>query len=70
MDAGRRVLLVSTDPASTLDEMFATPLGRTPRDIACAPALQAMNIDPAAAAKVYRLRVITQRAPDSTEAER
>jgi arsenite-transporting ATPase len=70
VDAGRRVLLVSTDPASNLDEMLTTPLGRRPREVAGAPGLQAMNIDPEAAAEAYRLRVIAQMAPDSTEAER
>ncbi|WP_157267897.1 arsenical pump-driving ATPase [Azohydromonas aeria] len=69
-DAGRRVLLVSTDPASNLDEMLGTPLGRQPRDVAGAPGLQAMNIDPEAAAEAYRRRVIAQMAPESTEAER
>ena len=29
-DAGRRVLLVSTDPASNLDEVLGTTLGREP----------------------------------------
>jgi arsenite-transporting ATPase len=70
VDAGRRVLLVSTDPASNLDEMLATSLGRTPRDITGAPGLQAMNIDPEVAAEAYRLRVIAQMAPGSTDAER
>jgi arsenite-transporting ATPase len=70
VDVGRRVLLVSTDPASNLDEMLTTPLGRRPRDVAGAPGLQAMNIDPEAAAEAYRLRVLAQMAPDSTEAER
>ena len=70
VDAGRRVLLVSTDPASNLDEMLATPLGRRPRDVPGAPKLQAMNIDPEAAAEAYRQRVIAQMAPASTEAER
>jgi arsenite-transporting ATPase len=70
VDAGRRVLLVSTDPASNLDEMLATLLGRLPTDVAGAPGLQAMNIDPEAAAEAYRLRVIAQMAPDSTDAER
>ncbi|WP_066333249.1 arsenical pump-driving ATPase [Azohydromonas lata] len=70
VDAGRRVLLVSTDPASNLDEMLATPLGRQPRDVAGAPGLQAMNIAPEAAAEAYRQRVLAQMAPGSTEAER
>jgi arsenite-transporting ATPase len=70
VDAGQRVLLVSTDPASNLDEMLGTPLGRHPQPIAGAPGLHAMNIDPEAAAEAYRLRVIGQMTPESTEAER
>jgi arsenite-transporting ATPase len=69
-DAGRRVLLVSTDPASNLDEMLGTPLGRRPRSVGGAPGLQALNIDPEAAAQAYRARVIAQMAPDSSDAER
>lgn len=36
-DAGKRVLLVSTDPASNLDEMLQTPLGTSPRPVDGAP---------------------------------
>ncbi len=57
-DRGRRVLLVSTDPAPNLDERLATPLARTPRAIAGAPGLAALNIDPAAAAAAYREKVV------------
>lgn len=68
-DAGRRVLLVSTDPASNLDEMLGTALGRVPTAVTGAPNLHAMNIDPERAAEAYRQRVIAQMAPDSTGAE-
>ncbi len=57
-DAGRRVLLVSTDPASNLDEVLGLPLDRTPREVPGAPGLQAMNINPMEAAAAYRERVI------------
>ena len=57
-DAGRRVLLVSTDPASNLDEVLGLPLDRTPRDVPEAPGLQAMNINPMEAAAAYRERVV------------
>jgi arsenite-transporting ATPase len=57
-DQGRRVLLVSTDPASNLDEVLSTPLGREPRSINGAPNLRALNIDPEAAARAYREKVI------------
>jgi arsenite/tail-anchored protein-transporting ATPase len=56
-DAGKRVLLVSTDPASNLDEMLGVKLGNQPTPVPGVPALQAMNIDPEAAAEAYRERV-------------
>jgi arsenite-transporting ATPase len=55
---GARVLLVSTDPASNLDEVLETPLGSAPRAIAGAPGLEALNIDPEAAAHAYRERMV------------
>jgi arsenite/tail-anchored protein-transporting ATPase len=57
-ERGRRVLLVSTDPASNLDEVLETPLDGTARPIAGAPGLHALNIDPEAAAHAYRERVV------------
>jgi hypothetical protein len=47
---GQRVLLVSTDPASNLDEVLGVRLTSTPTNIASVPRLAALNIDPAAAA--------------------
>jgi arsenite/tail-anchored protein-transporting ATPase len=67
---GQKVLIVSTDPASNLDEMLATPLANAPRAIANAPGLYAMNIDPEAAAEDYRARVLTQLPSSSGEDER
>jgi arsenite-transporting ATPase len=69
-DTGRRVLLVSTDPASNLDEMLRVALSDQPRAIPDAGGLEAMNIDPEAAAEAYRARVIDQMSPASTETER
>lgn len=69
-DAGQRVLLVSTDPASNLDEMLGVGLSDRPRAIPGAPGLDALNIDPDAAAEAYRLRVIEQMPAGSTDAER
>ncbi|MGE5116879.1 MAG: arsenical pump-driving ATPase [Betaproteobacteria bacterium] len=69
-DAGARVLLVSTDPASNLDEMFGVALADRPCEIPGAPGLAAMNVDPEAAAKAYRARVISQMPAASTDAER
>ena len=69
-DAGERVLLVSTDPASTLDEMLGVALSDRPRAVPGAPGLDALNIDPEAAADAYRRRVIAQMPADSSEADR
>ena len=57
-DRGRRVLLVSTDPASNLDEVLGLALGPAPRQVPGAPGLDALNIDPLAAAAAYRERVV------------
>lgn len=57
-DSGRRVLLVSTDPASNLDEVLGVVLGGTPRPIPGANGLFALNINPEVAAKAYRERVV------------
>jgi arsenite/tail-anchored protein-transporting ATPase len=57
-DEGKRVLLVSTDPASNLDEVLGVSLGAEPVAIAEAPGLSALNIDPELAAKAYRERVV------------
>jgi len=58
-DAGKRVLLVSTDPASNLDHVFSTSIdGATPTPIDERPGLEALNIDPEAAAQAYRDRIV------------
>ncbi len=57
-DQGKRVLLVSTDPASNLDAVLHTSLGDTPTPVNGMTHLEAMNIDPEAAAAAYRERVI------------
>jgi arsenite-transporting ATPase len=57
-DAGRRVLLVSTDPASNLDEVLGQRLGGAPTPIPGVAGLEALNIDPAAAAQAYRDRLV------------
>jgi arsenite-transporting ATPase len=56
--AGKRVLLVSTDPASNLDEVLETHLGMKPTPIADLTGLHAMNVDPEEAARLYRERVV------------
>jgi len=57
-DRGRRVLLVSTDPASNLDEVLETRLGSEPKSLAKVSGLSALNIDPVAAARAYRERIV------------
>ena len=69
-DAGRSVLLVSTDPASNLDEMLGVPLDDSQRAVSDVPNLAAMNIDPEAAAEAYRERVLAQMPADAGEADR
>jgi arsenite/tail-anchored protein-transporting ATPase len=57
-DRGKRVLLVSTDPASNLDDVLGVALGREPRPVPGVDGLEALNIDPEAAARAYRDRVV------------
>lgn len=57
-DAGRRVLLVSTDPASNLDEVLGAALGTRPTAVPGVAGLSALNLDPEAAAHAYRDRVV------------
>jgi len=57
-EEGHRVLLVSTDPASNLDEVLQTPLSTSPTAVAGVPGLFALNIDPEAAAAAYRERMV------------
>lgn len=58
VEAGKRVLLVSTDPASNLDEVLETTLSGTPTAVAGASGLHAININPVAAAAAYREKLI------------
>lgn len=57
-DRGKRVLLVSTDPASNLDEVLGLALGLEASAIPGVPRLSALNIDPEAAAGAYRERLV------------
>lgn len=57
-ETGSRVLLVSTDPASNLQDVLATKIENTPTAIAGVSNLHAMNIDPAKSAKQYRERMV------------
>ncbi|MCS7469216.1 arsenical pump-driving ATPase [Stieleria sp. ICT_E10.1] len=57
-DRGLRVLLVSTDPASNLDEVLGMRLSNKPTAVDSVANLQAMNIDPEQAAREYRERMV------------
>ncbi len=58
-DEGKRVLLVSTDPASNLAHVFEIDIGEhAPTPIPAVPNLWALNIDPESAAQSYRDRIV------------
>lgn len=57
-DAGRKVLLVSTDPASNVGQVFGRTIGNVVTPIPDVPGLDAMEIDPEAAAQAYRERIV------------
>ena len=57
-ESGKRVLIVSTDPASNLDEVLGVALGTQPTAIPDAAGLFALNIDPEASAREYRERMV------------
>lgn len=57
-DAGSHVLLVSTDPASNLDEVLGVRLSGEAMAVPGVFGLDALNIDPEAAARAYRDRVV------------
>lgn len=57
-DSGKRVLLVSTDPASNLQDVFAMELHSKPTPITEVRGLSAANLDPIEAAAEYRESVI------------
>ena len=57
-DAGQRVLLVSTDPASNVGQVFGVSIGNQITAIPAVPGLAALEIDPQAAAAVYRERIV------------
>ncbi len=65
-DAGKHVLLVSTDAASNLDEMLGVELRNTPVPVPGVPGMSVMNIDPDNAAETYRQRVLAQMAPGTS----
>ncbi|QVL48910.1 MAG: arsenical pump-driving ATPase [Thiocapsa sp.] len=56
--AGKQVLLVSTDPASNVGQVFGVEIGSRITPIDAVPGLSALEIDPQAAAQVYRDRIV------------
>ncbi len=56
--SGKRILLVSTDPASNVGQVFGITIGNQITDIPAVANLSALEIDPQAAAQVYRNRIV------------
>lgn len=55
---GKKVLLVSTDPASNICQVFGIEIGNKITVIPDVPGLSALEIDPQAAAQNYRDRIV------------
>lgn len=57
-EAGKRVLLVSTDPASNVGQVFGITIGNNITPVPAVQNLSALEIDPQAAAQLYRDRIV------------
>jgi arsenite-transporting ATPase len=57
-EAGNRVLLVSTDPASNVGQVFGIAIGNNITAVPAVQNLSALEIDPQAAAQGYRDRIV------------
>ncbi|WP_430789654.1 arsenical pump-driving ATPase [Virgibacillus flavescens] len=71
-DSGKKVLLVSTDPASNLQDVLEVELTNTPKPVPHIKNLDASNIDPEEAAKSHREKVVgpyRNKLPDSAIAK-
>ena len=66
-DAGKNVLLVSTDAASNLDEMLGVELSNQPVAVPHVPGMFVLNIDPGTAAIDYRARVVEQMGAQASD---
>ncbi|MCW2275790.1 arsenical pump-driving ATPase [Rhodoblastus acidophilus] len=55
---GKNVLLVSTDPASNVGQVFGVEIGNRITVLPAVPRLSALEIDPQAAAQAYRDRIV------------
>jgi arsenite/tail-anchored protein-transporting ATPase len=58
-DTGKKVLIVSTDPASNLQDVFDIEIGNQPVEVSSVANLSACNIDPEESARQYREKVIS-----------
>ncbi len=56
--AGKRVLLVSTDPASNVGQVFGLAIGHRITAVDSVPGLAALELDPQQAAQAYRDRIV------------
>lgn len=57
-DAGKKVLLISTDPASNLQDVFKVPLSGVATTLTDVPNLDVINLDPVEAANAYKESVV------------
>lgn len=57
-EKGKKVLLVSTDPASNVGQVFSQSIGNNIKPITLVPNLFAIEIDPQTAAEEYRNKII------------
>ncbi|MBJ7532903.1 arsenical pump-driving ATPase [Rhodomicrobium vannielii ATCC 17100] len=57
-DQGKKVLLVSTDPASNVAQVLELAIGHTVTPVDAVPGLAALEIDPQIAAERYRERIV------------
>lgn len=57
-ESGKRVLLVSTDPASNVGQVFNIAIGNRITPVPAVANLAALEIDPQAAAAAYRERIV------------
>lgn len=57
-ESGKRVLLVSTDPASNVGQVFGISIGNNITHVPAVQNLSALEIDPQAAAQLYRDRIV------------
>ncbi|MDQ3435642.1 MAG: AAA family ATPase, partial [Actinomycetota bacterium] len=55
---GRRTLVISTDPASNLDDVFGVQAGTEPAEVPGVGGLLVCNLDPEAAAEAFRERAV------------